>query len=327
MPRQGYSFLVCPDPELLRRRVDAMAAEGGMASAERKVFWGDDADPLPGAFWEALTLKSLFSTPKTLVLRRAHSLKAEAWDRLDKALAAANSDVWVFLCLEGDWDRNKVPVPAVLVKRALWKHAEKSGWIWQSKGLDEKSLRSFVRDWAAAGKLEAEPRVLEALCRVLPLDAAALALELDKLALAAGPERRLLAEHADLVQHGEDMDLFALMDALAKGGSPALVWGRVLGNRGESDSLLFPLVGALCREARTLWALLSEDEEVKVHPYVRQLKTPLARRLGKPGLQRLFDLALEADLGVKTGARKPEQALELLVAELTGVFRPGKARP
>jgi len=327
VPRQGYSFLVCPDPELLRRRVDALAAEGGMAAAERKVFWGDDAEPLPGTFWEALTQKSLFSTPKTLVLRRANSLKAEAWDRLDKALAAANPEVWVFLCLEGEWDRGKAPLPAVLTKRNLWKHAEKSGWVWQSKGLDEKSLRAFVREWAAAQKISAEPQVLEGLCRVLPLDAAALALELDKLALAAGPERRLLAEHADLVQRGEDMDLFALMDALAKGGSPALVWGRVLGNRGESDSLLFPLVGALCREARTLWALLAEDEEVKIHPYVRQLKTPLARRLGKPGLRRLFDLALEADLGVKTGSRKPEQALELLVAELTGVFGAKKARP
>ncbi|HBR06850.1 MAG TPA: DNA polymerase III subunit chi [Desulfovibrio sp.] len=327
MPRQGYSFLVCPDPELLRRRVDALAAGGGMGSAERKVFWGDDAEPLPGAFWEALTQKSLFSTPKTLVLRRAHSLKAEAWDRLDKALSAANSEVWVFLCLEGAWDRGKVPIPAALSKRTLWKHAEKSGWIWQSKGLDDKALRGFVRDWAAAEKIGVEPQVLETLCRALPLDAAALALELDKLALAAGPERRLLAEHAELVQQSEDMDLFALMDALAKGGSPALVWQRVLGNRGESDSLLFPLVGALCREARTLWALLTGDEDVKIHPYVRQLKTPLARRLGKPGLQRLFDLALEADLGVKSGSRKPEQALELLVAELTGVFGAGRAGP
>ncbi len=326
MARQGYSFLVCPDAELLRRRVDALAAAGGMAQAERKVFWGDDPEPLPGAFWEALTQRSLFSTPKTLVLRRANALKAEAWDRLDKALAAANPEVWVFLCLEGAWDR-KAPVPALLAKRALWRHAEKSGWVWQSKGLDDKALRLYVRDWAAERGLAFEPGAQEALCRVLPLDAAALALELDKLDLAAGPERRLLTAHAGLIQGQEDLDLFGLMDALAKGGSPALVWQRVLGNRAESDSLLFPLIGALSREARLLWMLAAgEDADLKVHPYVKQLKTPLAQRLGKGGVARLLDLALEAELAVKTGERKPDQALELLVAELTRVFR-HKARP
>ncbi|WP_027175634.1 DNA polymerase III subunit delta [Desulfovibrio aminophilus] len=327
MARQGYSLLVCPDPVLLRRRVEAQAAAGGMASAERKVFWGDEPDPLPGAFWEALTLKSLFSRPKILVLRRANALKAEAWDRLDKALRAANPDVWVFLCLEGAWERNKAPVPAVLTKRGLWKHAESSGWVWQSRGLDEKGLRLFVRDWTAERSLTFEPGAQEALCRALPLDAAALSLELDKLDLAAGDARLVRKEHVELVQGEEEMDLFALLDALAKGASPTQIWKRVLDNRAESEGMLFPLLGALAREVRLLWMLASgEEDDLKVHPYVKQLKAPLARRLGRPALTRLLDLALEAEVGVKTGGRKPEQALELLVAELTGILGPAKAR-
>lgn len=320
MTRQAYSFLVCPDAELLRRRVEEAAAAAGLAKAERKVFWGDDAEPLPAPFWESLTIKSLFSTPKLLVVRRAQALKAEAWDRLDQALRAVSPDVSVFLCLEGAWDK-KAPIPAVLAKRQVWKHAEKVGWVWQHRGLDARTLKAYVLEWAARESLGLEPGALEALVKVLPLDAAALRLELDKIALAAAGDRKVLAAHAALVDASEDMDLFALMDALAKGAPPTTIWRQILGQRADPEGLLFPMIGALAREARLLSLLLSgEEDKARVHPYVKQLKTPLARRLGPSGIARLFDLAMEADLAVKTGERKADQALETLVASLAQTF-------
>lgn len=320
MARQAYTFLVCPDAELLRRKVGESAAAAGLDKAERKVFWGDEAEPLPGPFWEALTIKSLFSTPKLLVVRRAQALKAEAWDRLDQALRAVSPDVSVFLCLEGAWDK-KAPIPAVLSKRPLWQHAEKSGWVWQHRGLDARTLKAYVAEWAGREALTLDKGALEALVKVLPLDAAALRLELDKIALAAAGDRTVRVAHAELVDVSEDLDLFGLMDALSKGAPPATVWRQVLGERADPEGLLFPMIGALAREARLLSLLLSgEEDKARVHPYVKQLKTPLARRLGPSGIARLFDLALEADLAVKTGERKADQAVETLVAALAQTF-------
>jgi len=104
-PRRGHRFLICPDAELLRRQVAKLAAGLGAGPADkvaRKVFWGDD-DPFPQGYWGELTTQNLFSTPTVLVLRRAESLKAEVWDRLDEAVRQTASTVLPVFCLEGRW--------------------------------------------------------------------------------------------------------------------------------------------------------------------------------------------------------------------------------
>jgi DNA polymerase-3 subunit delta len=87
--------------------------------------------------------------------------------------------------------------------------------------------------------------------------------------------------------------------------------------------MLFNLIGYLAGQARMYWMLMSgEEAKVKAHPYVKKLKTDVARRLGRQGVARMIDLALESELSVKTGARHHEEVLDILVAGLIDLFRP-----
>lgn len=330
MNRTRYLVIVCPDPQLIKSHIDQRLAASGRDGWEIKPFWGDDDDPLPAAFWTDLTIKSLFPQPKALVIRRAHALRAEHWDKLDAGVKGLSADVFPVFCLEGEWKGKKAPIPATLSRRAIYKKARDEGWVWESAGLDASSLGAFVKAWAAERSISFEPGADRALIAALPPDAVAARLELDKLDLAAGDARTVRREHVELVAPAGEMEFFELMDALGRRGAEAAVWKRVLGDhlKKSQDRMLFNLIGYLAGQARMYWMLMSgEEAKVKAHPYVKKLKADVARRLGRQGVARMIDLALESELSVKTGARHHEEVLDILVAGLIDLFRPRQAAP
>lgn len=325
MNRPKYLFLVCPDPDLIKTHVDERLRASGQSDWETKTFWGDDDDPLPPTFWTDLTIKSLFPQPKALIIRRAQTLKAEHWDKLDAGVKGLGSDIFPVFCLEGQWKTKKAPIPATLSRRNFFKKAKKDGWIWESPGLDQRSLGDFVRNWAARTGITFEQGVDRALTMALPVDAVAARLELDKLELAAGDAKVLRREHVDLIAHVGEMEFFDLMDSLGKRGAEAAVWKRVIDDHFKSskDQMLFNLIGFLASQARMYWMLIhGEEGKVKAHPYVKKLKTGVAQRLGRQGIARMIDLALDAELCVKTGERKYEEVLDILIAGLIDLFQP-----
>ncbi|WP_035068966.1 DNA polymerase III subunit delta [Nitratidesulfovibrio termitidis] len=336
MTRPGFTICICPDARLTRDRIDALLAAhppaagndsatsaglGGLvpsasATWDRQAFWGDE--PLPPAFWEHLTLQGLFATPHALVVRNAQNLPAETWKRISAALAKPNPLAWPFLCLEVPFDKGQPKVPAHIARLRCLDFAEKQKWIWRSPGLDERGVATFVRQHAASRAIRFAPGALEAVCAALPPDATAIATELEKLSLAAG-DGEVTAAMAALVDHAADIDIFAFMRALQAGNAPMTVWRQVLRDRLGGDSMLFPFLGMLLRETRILWQLLA-GEPVRLPPSVLPPKQQLARQLGHAGLARIWDLALEAELGIKSGERSPEQAMEVLVAGLFTLF-------
>ena len=323
MNRPRYLFLICPDPQLIKARVDEYLKGSGQDGWETKTFWGDDEDPLPAAFWTDLTIKSLFPQPKALIVRRAHTLKADQWDKLDASVKGLGSDIFPIFCLEAEWKGKKPPVPPALSRRGLFKKARSENWIWESSGLDQRSLTDFVKQWAAGNGLTFEPGAGQALVHALPADAVAARLELDKIELAAGDEKLVRKEHAALVAQTGEMAFFDLMDALERPGAEAAVWKRVIDDHGKSakDQMLFNLIGFLASQARMYW-MLAHGEKPKGSPFMIKKKTPLARRLGTQGVARMIDLAMEAELSLKTGERKYEEALDILMAGLIDLFRP-----
>ncbi|WP_321405057.1 DNA polymerase III subunit delta [Maridesulfovibrio sp.] len=325
MSRPGYMFLICPDAELLHANIAELQEKHGATDYEKKAYWADE--DLPPQFWDDLTLQTLFGASKVIILRRAHKLKAAVWDNIDKTIASLSSSSFLFICLESQWKSKTPPIPAVLKKRKCWKFAEKQKWFWKSAGLDQKSISGFVGKWARTNGLHIDSPVLNALSQALPKDARAARLELDKLDLAAGPDRRILMEHVGLIAHSEEMDFFAFMRSMSEGGDPVEIWRRVLTNHSEKDSMIFMLTASLTREARALWMMIhGEESEVRLPPFVKKQKQALAQRLGPVRIARLFDIVMEAEIGIKTGQRKPEQALELLVASLTSLFAPPQRR-
>ncbi len=271
MSRPGYMFLICPDAELLHARIGELLDKHGAADYEKRVYWADE--DLPPKFWDDLTLQTLFGSSKAVVLRRAHKLKAAVWDTLDKTIASLSDASFLFICLEGKWERKGPPVPAVLKRRNCWKYAEKQKWFWQSAGLDEKTISGFVGKWAKKNGLTIDSPVMHALTKALPKDARAARLELDKLDLAAGDERRLVMDHIGLIAHSEEMDFFQFMRAMSEGGDPVEIWRRVLTNHSEKDSMIFMLTASLTREARALWMMQhGEDSAVRLPPFVKNKK-------------------------------------------------------
>ena len=331
--RPGYRFLICPDAELLRRQ----AAECGLLldkaglgkGAAKKVFWGDD-EPFPPAFWAELTTQSLFSTPTVLLLRRADALKAETWDRLGEGLKNTASTVLPVFCLEGKWKDPGTPaVPHFLPKRALWQTAQQNKWVWSSPGLTDVSLPKHLAAWAAEKGLTLDPAAKNALLDALPRDAFAAGLELDKIELAAGDARVVTPEMATLVAPHGDMEFFDFMKALATPVSknPAAMrgaWARVLDDhlRPSGDKILFQLLGYVAWLARQLW-MLNEGEgaKVRMRPSDKPEMTRMAQRLGRSGIARIIELTLDTNLAVIGGTRRPDDALEAYVAELSSLMQ------
>ncbi len=292
------------------------------------VFWGEDG--LGDEFWQALTVQNLFGEHRAVILRGAQALLADDWRALSRALATVPPTVWPFLCLETAFDNKGPKLPAHVAKLKCRAFAVEKGWLWESAGLNAAGLKDLVCDYCAAEGLILAPGSLEAIAAALPPDALAARLELDKIALAA-VDKKITPDSAAVIAHEPDIDVFAFLraietqareaDAGERGRSDFLrAWRAVLLDEASKETMLFPFIGALVREARTLWQILFK-EKVSIPNYVLADKQRLARDLGLRGVAALWDLALVAERGIKSGERKEEQALEALTAGLIKLFQ------
>ena len=325
--RPGFYFCVCPDPELSRQKIRDLLKNFPPPSGhwQEVVFWGEDG--LGDDFWQALTVQNLFGASRAVILRGAQALLADDWRALSRALATAPPTVWPFLCLETAFDGKGPKIPAHVAKLKAWTFAKDKGWAWESAGLNAAGLKDMTRDYCVMHGLTLAPGALEAIAAALPPDALAARLELDKIALAA-KDGELTPESAAIIAHEPDIDVFAFLRAIeaqARGGDAGQkdflrAWRAVLLDEVSREAMLFPFIGALVREARTLWQVLFK-EKVFIPNYVLAEKQNLARSLGLRGVAALWNLALEAERGIKSGERKEDQALEALTAGLIGLFQ------
>lgn len=326
MSRPGFTICTCPDAQLIKNHIDSQlgaypAPEG---SWQRHVYWGDEG--LPPVFWENLTLQGLFATPKSLIIRNAQNLPPEDWKKMSQALGSFNPQAWPFLCLEVAFEKGTPKLPKTVTALKCWTFAEKKGWIWTSAGLSPKDMRDFIAGWAARNGVTIAPAVLQTLAHALPSDATAATRELEKLALAAGDSPAITPEMAAEITHETELDIFAFINALQSGNAPAKVWGKVIQGHTSGEDGIFKFLAMLLREARILWQLLA-GEQVFLPGNIKHNKERMAQGMGRVRIAKIWDLALEAEKGIKTGERKPEQAMEMLVAGLLALFSPPKASP
>jgi DNA polymerase III, delta subunit len=329
MERPGFTICVCPDRYLVRTHIeDALAKTapqggglfGGPAPAawERHAFWGDE--PLSSAFWEHLTLQGLFGTPKAVIVHNAQNILADTWKKISSVLRSPNAETWPFFCLYVAFERGKPKIPAHIANLACMDFAAKQGWLWSHEGLDERGKRLFVQEEAKKRSLGFAPGALETVVSRLPLDAIAIGTEMDKLALAA-TDGMITPALADILEHEVEPDVFSLISNLQNSRASLAVWKQALASERGSDSLTFSFLAMLTREARQLWQICV-GEPVRLPPHVLSAKTALAHSLGLAGVAKLWHLVLEADKGVKTGERSPDQALDNLLASLSLLFLP-----
>lgn len=318
MNRPGFTFCTCPDSYLIKNHIGTLLQNNAPESGtwHRQAFWGDDQ--LPPAFWENLTLQGLFGTPQALVVRNAHNIPADTWKKISAAIARPNALAWPFFCLEVAFERGKPKIPAHIQKLPCFQFAMKKQWVWTMPGLDAREKRIFIQQQCRDFAIKLAPQTLDKLALALPDDATAIVCEIKKLALALPTGGQITPEMTQLVSHTPDIDIFTFIKALQQSNA-STVWREVFRSQETGDALLFPFLGMLMREARQLWQLLS-GEEVKLPTTILSAKQQLARQIGYAGLTRIWELALEAERGVKTGERSLDQAMDALVAGLSHIF-------
>ena len=324
MPRPGFTFLICPDSRLLQARLEALvSAQGDSARWERHVCWGDE-EPGP-RFWEQLTLQGLFGTPRLLVVRQAQLWPAAVWKKISAALARPSEQCWPFFCLEVAWEKGQPRIPAHIAKLRCLGFADRQDWIWRSEGLNERSIKKYVRERAQALGIPFEADAFEQFCASVPPDAQAVENELEKLLLlrpaaadGQGPPWSVGTDMLATSSWVPDCNIFACIRHM-EAGNLAAVWKELARGRKDVEGLLFPLLALLARQFRQLWQICA-GEKVRLHPSEAAARQQLARRLGPAGLARCLGLVMDAELAVKSGRHTPEQSLDKLATDLTALF-------
>jgi len=242
-------------------------------------------------------------------------------------LASPRGGILPVFFLEGVWEKKQPKLPAHISKLRCLAFADQKGWVWRAPGLDARSLRSHVQNRASGLGLRFEPAALTALCDILAPDAASVQGALEQLLLAIEPGDDGLVKE-DMVRqmavHNPELMLFDLIRYLEEGPMDE-VWKILLSEGDGGESVLFPLLGLLAREARLLWQL-QVGESVYIPPHMAGAKRTLALRLGRTGLTRIFAAVMEAEWAVKSGRNQPRQALENLVAGLGLLFSGTRTR-
>ena len=334
MERPGFFFCICPDAALLKswmeRELLAPLAEqakqgsslmGGLVPASSSVpdvqtFWADEG--LDRRFWDALTLLGMDGRQRVLVVRGAHLLNAEVWKKLSSALATPRPGILPIFCMECPWEKGQPKLPAHIAKLKCLAFAEKQKWQWRSPGLEARTLRQYIQREAASLGLRMAPEALNTLSEMLIPDASAIRGVLEQLSLASDGGSVDVELVRQMTEFTPDAVIFDFIRQLENGKSRA-VWKTLLREGDGGESLLFPLLTLMAREARLLWQM-NAGEKVFVPQYVEAEKRRLASALGMKGLAQILEALAAAEFSVKSGARSPLQAMESLVAELSLVF-------
>jgi len=331
--RPGFSFLVCPDGQLLRAQMERLLAAFPPPSGqwERHVYWGDE-EPSP-RFWEQLTLQGLFGAPRVLVVRQAQLWPAAVWKKVSHALGRPSEQCWPFFCMEVAWDKGQPKIPAHIAKLRCMAFADREGWIWRQDGLNERAVKKHVLQRSNELGLRFEQDALEQFCVSVPPDAQAIENELRKLLLLRNATKpadgepdsgRVTMAMTATASWSPECNVFDCIRHMEAGNHTA-VW-KELSRSQDWDSLLFSLVALLARELRLLWQLWA-GEKARVHPNEAAFKKQLAARLGPTALAEGFSTVMDAELQVKSGRRSPGQSLEYLAASMTALFAGGRPRP
>ncbi len=321
MSRPGFYFCICPDSTLISWFIQKQIYFQD-ETWKIKTFWADEE--LSDNFWESLIWTNLLGEAKAIVLRKTENLSAESWKKLQEPLSRFRPGIWPFICLEKEWVRGKPQLPTSLTKQKYWQVAKKKGWIWQSSGMTRSSLQKHISEWSESKGIEIPSQIFEVLLSILPLDASKVINELEKLELYVQDKKLISSEDLEVISVYNDMDIFAFLKSLQTKNQGLQVWRKIFQNQlGANTDMILPFLALILREARILWQLSAgESDKVWLPPQVKTEKTALARSIERKKLASIWSLVLEAETGIKSGERSPEQALESLVSGLMQIFTP-----
>ena len=222
-----------------------------------------------------------------------------------------------------EWARSEQPAESVLVvlaskpdRRVRWVKAFGPGVVECEAPTRPKELAAFARQEAELQDVALGAGAAEALAERLGPNLLAIRSEIAKLALLAGEDGRVTAEHvASGTALSAEQPIWDLGDAIAerRGSDALVVLGQLLCQGAPPPVLLGSLTSHFRRLLRT-----SAGGEVPGPPFVRRKLAAQAERYGGARLRAALSALHQTDLALKgAGALKPELALERLVIALS----------
>ena len=314
--RPGFYFLICPDSFIVKKQIDTIVSSylKNANQWKKHSFWGDEEPPKH--FWDLLNLQGFFNSNNLIIIRQAHLWAQSTWKQLSQNLSKPIESCWLFLCLEGNWEKGKPKIPAHFNKLGCFNFAKDKNWIWQNEGITEKNIRSYINKRSKELNISFEADALNQFCVSIPPHAQAIECELQKFTVLK-PQTPINIEMTATSSWTAECNIFACIKNM-ENGNLANVW-KELCKSNDADSLIFQLMALLAREIRQLWQLLI-GEKVQIFPSELNAKKALAKKLGKHSLAKAMSLIATSEYIIKSGQRSPEQTLENLATEMTLLF-------
>lgn len=192
--------------------------------------------------------------------------------------------------------------------------------------LKDFELRKWIRDKARDLNAEVDEKAATHLIALLGEDVRKITVEIEKLAVAALPDRLITFDLVEtLVPNSREISNFDLTDQLLAGNkSKALQVLKKILDDGAEPLMLLGLIANNFRRLFMAKELMSQGVErkevarvMKLPPFKQEDFLATARRADTKKLSRIMQRIAEADLAVKTSKATPRLQIEILVCELT----------
>ncbi|PJW22119.1 DNA polymerase III subunit delta [Geobacillus thermodenitrificans] len=212
-------------------------------------------------------------------------------------------------------------------RKKITKLAKEHSEVVVAASLAEGELRAWVRRRIESQGAQISDEAIDALLRRAGTQLAALANEINKLALFAGPGGTVEAEAVEqLVARTPEENVFALVEQVAKRNIPAALqtFYDLLENNEEPIKILALLAGHFRLLAQVKWLAQAGYGQtqiasaLKVHPFRVKLALGQAARFSEQELAKAIDELAAADYEVKSGAMDRRLAVELLLMRWGG---------
>ncbi len=316
--REGFFFCICPDSEIIKDFIDNRISSLP-GNWKKKVLWGDEE--ITSEFLRVFQNSSLLGENIYLVLRKAELAPMEFWDALSPLLKRFNPDVFPFFCVESDWKKGKPSIPEAISKKKYYLFAKKKKWIFLHEGVTPAFTSQYVRQWAKKRSLTIPPETLHYMLEIFPPYLAGIKKELEKLEVQLKEKNILEPSDMEVISPFLKQNTFEIINTIESWEPSSTQKLISLINQANYTSReeILPFLHLLFREARILWKIYW-GEKTPLPNWVVNKKIPIARRLGKEGLQKIWNILVEAEISLKSSHLSPSEKFYHMVMELHRLF-------
>ena len=292
-----------------RRSVPTVAADFNL-----DLFVGKDATPV--RIMEAARMLPAFAPRRTVIVKDADKLNAEALDALIEYVEDPSpTTTLIFVADKLD------------ARTRFYKAVEKTGAVIKCEHPNIRDMPAIVKRRAKDIGLALDESAVRAIVDAIGNDVAQTVGALEKLLLYLGPRSRETAtdgDVAEIVTHVREEAIWAIADAIAdrdKVRALALLDGMIAEQRNH-PLMVLGLIAGQWRKLALARALLDErrggeiGEVLGAKGFVAEKLERQARRHGLSALTAGMELIAEADRGLKGGKLDGHRVMERLVLRL-----------